>query len=677
MDNPSKTSFFTALEQLDDLDDITDDEEEDHLERLIASSRPFYKQDRAATLDLAPSEPAPLLRANSDPQTASADPEHSKAIVVEEMGSRRSASLAEPKLGPVQRSQTTGSMREPKAGCPPPSKKRRIDNSKEVPKGQQIFKGLVFFFFPNNDTSPLRRLRIQRVQEYGARWAREWNPGITHVIVEKELLFNDLLTHLKLESLPTNVILVNETYPSDCIRFRSVLSPLQARFCKRTTTGGVFPVSYKWECTPGSPASGAKFNESASDPAPTRERDALDTIIEEALAVQHLPLDPLESPQQSDADESDTQSTASDSEAADEPPPRKDRQDVESWAQSFACMQKYEPNARRNNSNSRTIEVLQQMLDYYTRMGDHWRTFAYRKAINALYRQPHQIRNRTQALSVAGIGPRLADMIEEIVLTDHLRRLDHANGSSEDRIIQEFLGVYGAGLSQASKWVAQGYRSLSDLRDRASLTTNQRIGVERYHDFAQRISRKEVEAHGAIVRQAIQQVDSDMQVIIAGSYRRGAHDSGDIDLLITKPDASVEQIRTVVLDTVVPELFRQRFLQVGLAASRRGHDGSKWHGASTLPGSTLWRRIDLLFVPGVELGAALIYFTGNDIFNRSMRLLARKKGMCLNQRGLFSNVLRDAQREKTNPGRLVESRDEKRIFELLGVPWRRPEHRIC
>ena len=392
------------------------------------------------------------------------------------------------------------------------------------------------------------------------------------------------------------------------------------------------------------------------------------------------PLDPLESPEESDGDESDTDkdSTASsDSDPKkDKDKPREDRRTVESWAQSFACMQKFDPNAKRNNPNSRTIEVLQQMLEYYTRTGDHWRTLAYRKAINALRRQPRQVMTRKEAIAISGVGPRLADKIEEIVLTNHLRRLDHTNETAEDRLVQEFLGVYGARLTQASKWVAQGYQSLRDLQDKAPLTKNQRIGVERYHDFAQRIPRKEVEAHGAIVRQAVQEVDSDMQVIIGGSYRRGALNSGDIDLLITKPDASLEQIRVVIMETVVPQLYQTGFLQVGLATSRQGHDGSKWHGACLLPGGSLWRRIDLLFVPWAELGAALIYFTGNDIFNRSMRLLARKKGMCLNQRGLFTNVLRDAQRVKTNPGRLVESQDERRIFAVLGVPWRRPEHRM-
>jgi len=341
--------------------------------------------------------------------------------------------------------------------------------------------------------------------------------------------------------------------------------------------------------------------------------------------------------------------------------------------QSFACMQKSDPNAKRDSPNSRTVEILQQMLDYYTRNADQWRTLAYRKAIGALRRHTRRVVTRAQALAIPGIGTRLADKIEEIVLTDRLRRLDNTKNTTEDRIIQVFLGVYGAGLAQASKWVAQGYRSLEDLLYKAPLTKNQRIGVERYHDFAKRIPRKEVEEHGAIVRRAVQAVDKDMQVIISGSYRRGALDSGDIDLLITKPDASLDHIR-LIMDTVIPQLFEDGFLQIGLATSRH-NDASKWHGASALPGN-VWRRIDLLFVPGAEIGAAMLYFTGNDIFNRSMRLLARKKGMSLNQRGLYTDVLHRAG-VKINPGRLLEGRDEHRIFAALGVPWRPPEHRNC
>lgn len=82
-------------------------------------------------------------------------------------------------------------------------------------------------------------------------------------------------------------------------------------------------------------------------------------------------------------------------------------------------------------------------------------------------------------------------------------------------------------------------------------------------------------------------------------------------------------------------------------------------------------------VPWAERGAALLYFTGNDIFNRSLRLLASKKGFRLNQSGLYKDVLRGRDRTKFTDGVLVESESEEKIFEILGVPYRPPEHRIC
>ncbi|CAG8129532.1 unnamed protein product [Penicillium salamii] len=636
----------------------------------------------------------------------------------------------------------------------PPSKKRKLNNVKVIPADQQIFKGLVFFFFPNNDVSPFRRLRIQRAQEYGARWSREWADDITHAILDKGLQVNDLRGHLRMGDLPTNVVIVNETYPSECIQFRSVLNHSQVRFRVEGTLSVLQTEDHAISVPQGAAlkppaksldqgAAGSQNSQCSSqqgagsqiDPdvntadqdlaaqliqgpaahsdqppdssnlafgstVPNRDtkelvsesceedageqgmhkgkwkRDALDDIIDEAKATSHLPLDFMESQDDDNAVGTDTETSSSDESTPRAPKYRKrEASGKTDWTNGFACMQQFEPETNGKNPNSGTIDILQQMLDYYTRNADQWRVMAYRRAIAALKKQKTKITTKAQARAIPGVGERLADKIEEIVLTNRLRRLENANNSPEDLIIQKFLGVYGAGLSQASKWVAQGYRSLEDLLEKAPLSKQQRIGVERYNDFAQRIPRKEVESHGAIVRKAVQSVDKDMQVIVGGSYRRGALSCGDVDCLITKRGATLEQIRNVVLAMIVPKLVNNGFLKASLSISSH-QDGSKWHGASALPGSDLWRRIDLLFVPDAEIGAALLYFTGNDIFNRSMRLLARKKGMCLNQRGLYTNVLRDGQ-VKLNEGRLVESRDERRIFAVLGVPWRPPEHRIC
>ncbi|KAL4874820.1 hypothetical protein BJY04DRAFT_203124 [Aspergillus karnatakaensis] len=602
------------------------------------------------------------------------------------------------------------------------AKRKRAPPQKIIPQHPQIFKNLVFFFFPNNDTSPLRRIRIQKSQEYGAVWARERDHGITHFIIDKEIGFEEFMKHMKLGPIPSTVALVNDGYPAECIRFGRVLSVTLARFhvkgapspakaAEPTKPPPIQPPeaesslplkpyrkeqaqtqesTHSTEGLEKPPMSvqlpQVEFQEEGPeeivhDSFLDREHDALDDLIAEVKATEHLPLDPLEA-----AEDDNTSAEESGDETSDESqtmrgnhkrrkPSHDERTAPESWQQKFACMQKHDSTSNAKNPNARTIEVLQQMLEYYTRTADHWRTYAYRKAVSALRKQPKKIMNRAEAIQIPGIGTRLADKIEEIVLTDHLRRLDHTSNTAEDRLLQEFMGIYGAGLSHASKWIAQGYKSLEDLKARATLTRSQQIGLERYYDFSQRIPRSEVQKHGDFVRRVVQKESPDMEVIIGGSYRRGAANSGDIDLIITRPDITIEEIRALMLDNVVPQLFEQGFLQVGLATTSR-NDGSKWHGASKLPDGKLWRRIDLLFVPGSELGAALIYFTGNDIFNRSIRLLASKKSMRLNQRGLYADVLRGPQRVKLNEGRLLESRSERRIFELLGVPWRPPEHRI-
>ena len=425
-------------------------------------------------------------------------------------------------------------------------------------------------------------------------------------------------------------------------------------------------------------------------PEPNAAGDAFTQVIQEARALAHLPLDGDE-----DA-ESPAVSAVGDVEdsGTDEGPPVKpprlskppsiiskasvlrDRKNFN--VDNFQCMDPGANGYNSQNPNARTIKILEEMCKHYDQMQDHWRTLSYRKCINTLKKQTIKITTAKQAAALPFVGARLADKIEEIVLTDRLRRLDSTREDSLDKVLCLFLGVYGAGLSQVNKWLQAGYRTLADLQSKAKLTPGQKVGLEHYDDFNSRIPRAEVEAHGAIVIAALRAINPKFQATVMGSYRRGANDSGDIDMMITCPETTLAALRTTVCEVLVPHLFKTGFLKASLATSRSNDPaGSKWHGASCLPTSAVWRRMDLLLVPEEEMGAALIYFTGNDIFNRSMRLLARKKGMRLNQRGLYKDVKRGARGEKLNEGGLVEGRSEKKIFEALGVPWREPHERIC
>ena len=359
----------------------------------------------------------------------------------------------------------------------------------------------------------------------------------------------------------------------------------------------------------------------------------------------------------------------------DETQKRPNKRAKTSWQEQFVCIDKHDKHTKGENPNAYVIEKLQEMADYYDRTGDHWRTLSFRKGVTTLKRQTKKITTKEEALKLPNVGGSIAEAIEKIVQTGRLQRLEDTTKDPKNQILQLFMGIYGVGLSQATKWVQAGYKTLDELREKVPLSDNQKIGLEHYDDLQLCIPRAEVEAHADIFKSTLAGIDSGFQVTIGGSYRRGSANSGDIDLIITKPDATLAQVRDVVLDQVVPELFSINFLTAELARTS-SDNGSKWHGCSSLDNGP-WRRIDFLLVPWDEMGAALIYFTGNDIFNRSIRLLASRKGMRLNQRGLYKDVMRGKGREKITEGELLESKSEKRIFEILGVPWRPPEHRNC
>lgn len=656
-------------------------------------------------------------------------------------------------------------------------RKRNTASLNMVPEAEQIFRNLAFYYIPDNDIAPLRKLRITRAREHGATWARSLC-GATHVIVDKNLAYNDIEAVVSKAGSPGSII-VNEDYPLECIQFRNILNPDQQRYRVAGCPSGGQPTasgpsepqqptqvsdhSLKVIDRPpnfqrlDSTASGgstsrgeesAQRNAGAAKPSlpvaseVTEEQQPMDNLAADDVAVSQslelgmqppsktasqqlhrqdsggdelsdyisliqqykdLPLDDDDDETQSVTSHSpvsDGQSGSDVSSKASQPAkkkraPQKPGQKAITYEDRFACHTggTKDATALSTNPNARTIEVLQSMSDYYARTNDHWRTTAYRKAITTLKRHPTRITTAKEAYLLPNVGPRLAAKIEEIVTTNKLQRLDEANSDPTSPILGLFLKIYGVGISQASKWVSQGHRTLDDLLAHANLSINQRIGIEHFEDLNTRIPRAEVGALAAFVRRTAQQVDPAVELLVGGSYRRGADSSGDIDFIVTRKGTTSETDLVPFLDETVTRLTDAGFLVAALAAHKQGKGGevlggSKWHGCCVLPveegraalGKDFqprWRRIDFLLVPESQYGAALIYFTGNDIFNRSIRLLASKKGMRLNQRGLFKDVMRGPNRVKVTEGELVEGRDEKKIFEILGVKWREPKDRWC
>jgi DNA polymerase/3'-5' exonuclease PolX len=176
------------------------------------------------------------------------------------------------------------------------------------------------------------------------------------------------------------------------------------------------------------------------------------------------------------------------------------------------------------------------------------------------------------------------------------------------------------------------------------ITDAQRAGLK-YHDRINNcVKYEEAERHANFITNNIP------GAIIAGSYRRKAKMIGDIDVLVTGE-----------LKKAVGKLTAKKYIVSVLAVGEE-----KFSGIAKLPGTTSYRRIDIVRTTKEEKPFALLYFTGDFVQNISMRQKAKKMKFSLSQHGL----------KNMKTGRMVKGiKNEKDIFKYLKIQYKDPDER--
>lgn len=310
------------------------------------------------------------------------------------------------------------------------------------------------------------------------------------------------------------------------------------------------------------------------------------------------------------------------------------------------------------SSNDLLIQIFRELASERQNNGNEFSGRAYLRAVHKLQTCSKPIHSYNDARAV-GLSTKLSQLVDDISqgkIPDAVRK----NTRDKSQVITLFQTLYGVGPKTAAEYYHLGYRTLDDIKKHVT-TPSVLVSLEHHADLVERISRLEVTQHFDVVKAALQDVDKDASVFCMGSYRRGQPDCGDIDVILTKPGCEKRNIKKLVTK-LVQELVTRGFAKYTFGG---GVGSRRWLGATCLENGK-WRRMDILGVPHSELGAAFIYYTGNDTFNRMLRLRAQRMGMRLNERGLFNRASEE----------LIESSDEKRIFELLKVKWREPTERV-
>lgn len=557
----------------------------------------------------------------------------------------------------------------------------KIHVKEEQTEPHPLFGSTTILFVPQSKSN---KHRAELCVKYGGSVATEYSDKVTHIILANGVTTKQLLLSIHRPNVGQDVVVVHENWLADCIETGRVVRPGAHEVFAVPREGERHCISDD-EAKPSPKkrrrASGTKST-STTPPASPKSRNVLrsDMSKSEIELRGKSMLEALHDVRMGDhaaafasEDEGDDEDEEDENGETRNPKGLKKKQPQKQgdWVDNFLCItgaQREEVPADEN-PNWKTVDILTRLLEYYEQKHDQWRAQSYKKAINVLRRHPTKICTKKEAMKLSGIGASIGAKIEEIVETNGLKRLEESKQDEEVKILALFEGIWGVGKHTARKWYKQGLRTLEDVAQKATLTPNQQIGLDHYDDFQERMPRDEVTRHFLIVQEAAHELDPGVEAHIMGSYRRGATSSGDIDMIFTKKDATLEELQPF-LKRLVNKLSDEGFLTAALTGQT-----CKWYGCSKLKDIKQWRRIDFLLVPWAEKGAAFIYFTGNELFNRSIRLLAGKKGYSLNQHGLYAGVLRGKKGTKLNDGDMVEGADERKIFELLGVPWWEPWER--
>ncbi|KAL4421994.1 hypothetical protein ABPG77_011017 [Micractinium sp. CCAP 211/92] len=243
-----------------------------------------------------------------------------------------------------------------------------------------------------------------------------------------------------------------------------------------------------------------------------------------------------------------------------------------------------------------------------------------------------------------GLTERSLVKVLEVVEFGRCSRADGVVASESLTVHALFQQVWGVGQKTAERWFSLGLRSLDDVRQRAEelhLTEQQRIGLKYFDDLAHRVPRAEVAQAEAIVREACFELveqhggRNDVEFTFCwatGSYRRGAPDSSDIDILICLPPSLAGASCGVIMSELLRSLLRRDLLLDELVPGAPPHEfqhagmgHASWMGLLRVvrPGGRV-RRIDIKIYPAEPACAAFAvnYFANSQAFCRATRYWA-------------------------------------------------------
>lgn len=260
---------------------------------------------------------------------------------------------------------------------------------------------------------------------------------------------------------------------------------------------------------------------------------------------------------------------------------------------------------------------------------------------------------------VPGIGKGLAVVLTEIEKTGSCERRDELLKKFSPAAL-DFLKIQGIGPKTIAQLIE--HFQISTVDELEQICKDQKLrklprmgakleekilrGIAQLREHTGRFLLNFADNAAQEMAEHLRSLEGIQNIAVAGSLRRGKETIGDVDLLVTGPNAAAALERVATYSRVYEILGRG----ANKTSVKLGREGLQ---------------VDVRALDQTSFGAALQYFTGSKEHNIALRQRALRMGLTLNEYGLYR--LEDNQR--------VVSETEEDVYRALGLDWIPPELR--
>jgi DNA polymerase (family X) len=314
--------------------------------------------------------------------------------------------------------------------------------------------------------------------------------------------------------------------------------------------------------------------------------------------------------------------------------------------------------------NREVAAVLNELADSMELLGeDRYRVANYRDAATRIehhYEAIEVMAAEDRVQQIHGVGKSIGAKVVEYLTTGKMTALEDRRPRVPEAALR-LMQIPGIGPKRAMQFAQElNVRTIADLQaalESGQIATLPRLGEKIAAALRQELERIETRslrlplaialpAAEEVIRQLQQTCPAVESILPAGSIRRWKDTIGDIDILV----ASTQPAEVMRAFTSLP-LVRQ---VLGAGDTRSS--------IVTVSGV----QIDLRVVAPESLGAAMQYFTGSKEHNVKLRAIAIRKGLKLNEYGVFPI---------DDDSRSLASHSEEEVYAAIGLPWIPPELR--